>query len=98
MFALSSCKEAGLEETLQSCWGQALAGVGLALRATDPAAYHYRHLATVVARALRRGRPLEACCLTALFGKSPAPFLILKIGHGRFSGIVSSPPEPQSNS
>lgn len=36
-----------------------LGAVGLALRLSDPAAPHYRHLSTMLVRALRSGKPIE---------------------------------------
>jgi 2-oxoisovalerate dehydrogenase E1 component len=42
--------------TIGPCGEELMAGVGLALRPTDPAALHYRHLGVQVARQLRAGR------------------------------------------
>eukprot|EP00929_Paragymnodinium_shiwhaense_P077325 TRINITY_DN39818_c0_g2_i1.p1 TRINITY_DN39818_c0_g2~~TRINITY_DN39818_c0_g2_i1.p1 ORF type:complete len:777 (-),score=162.47 TRINITY_DN39818_c0_g2_i1:152-2482(-) len=42
---------------------ESLAAVGLALRSDDPAALHYRHLATTLARALQSGKDMEQVLL-----------------------------------
>ena len=44
----------------QPCGEEMTAALALALRPTDPAALHYRHLAALVARQLQRGTPLDA--------------------------------------
>lgn len=45
--------------TIGPCGEELLAGVGLALRDTDAAALHYRHLSTSVLRGLKAGKSME---------------------------------------
>ena len=49
-----------------------MAALGLAMRPTDPAALHYRHLGTLVARQLQRGTPLDAILLDRARGYTTA--------------------------
>ena len=49
--------------TIGPCGEELLASVALALRPTDPAALHYRHVGTLVARQLQRGATLERVLL-----------------------------------
>ncbi len=49
--------------TIGPCGEEALGAVGLALRPSDPAALHYRHLATLLARHLRAGVPMGRALL-----------------------------------
>ena len=49
--------------TIGPCGEELLAGVGLALRETDPAALHYRHVATSLARQLAAGHDLDGVLL-----------------------------------
>ena len=49
--------------TIGPCGEELMAAVGLALRPTDPAALHYRHLGTLIARQLVRGHDLEGILL-----------------------------------
>lgn len=45
--------------TIGPCGEELLAAVGLVLRSSDPAALHYRHLGTTLARAIGSGRAIE---------------------------------------
>ena len=49
--------------TIGPCGEELLASLALALRPTDPAALHYRHVGTLVARQLQRGAALEQVML-----------------------------------
>ena len=49
--------------TIGPCGEELLASLALALRPTDPAALHYRHVGMMVARRLQRGAALEAVLL-----------------------------------
>jgi len=54
--------------TIGPCGEELLSGVGLALRPTDLAALHYRHLGTALVRALRSGSPMEDVILNRARG------------------------------
>lgn len=49
--------------TIGPCGEELLAALALALRPTDPAALHYRHVGMMVARRLQRGAAMEAMLL-----------------------------------
>ena len=49
--------------TIGPCGEELLASLALALRPTDPAALHYRHVGMMVARRLQRGAALEEVLL-----------------------------------
>eukprot|EP00927_Polykrikos_kofoidii_P043840 TRINITY_DN3793_c0_g1_i8.p1 TRINITY_DN3793_c0_g1~~TRINITY_DN3793_c0_g1_i8.p1 ORF type:complete len:1006 (+),score=181.74 TRINITY_DN3793_c0_g1_i8:39-3020(+) len=49
--------------TIGPCGEELLSGVALALRDDDAVALHYRHLSTLLARALRGGKPLKQVLL-----------------------------------
>ena len=49
--------------TIGPCGEELLAALALALRPTDPAALHYRHVGMMVARRLQRGAAMEAVLL-----------------------------------
>mmetsp|Transcript_9392 Transcript_9392/g.20376 ORF Transcript_9392/g.20376 Transcript_9392/m.20376 type:complete len:816 (+) Transcript_9392:174-2621(+) len=49
--------------TIGPCGEEMLAGVGLALRPSDPSALHYRHVSTSLVRALRHGKAMDQVLL-----------------------------------
>lgn len=49
--------------TIGPCGEEAMAGLGLAMRQEDPAALHYRHVGTQMARQLASGKPLDEVLL-----------------------------------
>jgi 2-oxoisovalerate dehydrogenase E1 component len=58
--------------TIGPCGEELTAALALALRPTDPAALHYRHLGALVARQLQRGAQLDAIMLDRARGYTTA--------------------------
>lgn len=58
--------------TIGPCGEEALAPIGAALRPTDPAAFHYRHLSPLIYRHLASGRSLDSIILNRALGYTVA--------------------------